>query len=87
MTAFDLKPRTVGELLDAAFTVYRRQFTRLLCVTAIVVLVLFSFNDSRRTFVWRGFTLDWYPRLLANTDLLEYSCEENNKDFNQGHIK
>lgn len=37
----------------------------------IVVLVLFSFNDSRRTFVWRGFTLDWYPRLLANTDLLD----------------
>ena len=23
----------------------------------IVVLIIFSFNDSRRTFVWRGFTL------------------------------
>ena len=29
------------------------------------------FNDSRRTFVWRGFTLDWYPRLFANADLLD----------------
>src|SRR5690242_4368292 len=37
----------------------------------IVVLILFSFNDSRRTFVWRGFTLDWYPRLFENSDLLD----------------
>jgi spermidine/putrescine transport system permease protein len=37
----------------------------------ILVLIVFSFNDSRRTFVWRGFTLDWYPRLLANADLLD----------------
>jgi spermidine/putrescine transport system permease protein len=37
----------------------------------IVVLVIFSFNDSRRTFVWHGFTLDWYPQLLANSDLLD----------------
>src|SRR3954454_21709695 len=32
----------------------------------IVVLVLFSFNDSRRNFVWRGFTLRWYPELFAD---------------------
>jgi spermidine/putrescine transport system permease protein len=38
--------------------------------TPIVVLIVFSFNDSRRTFVWRGFTLDWYPRLFADDDLL-----------------
>jgi spermidine/putrescine transport system permease protein len=37
----------------------------------IVVLIVFSFNDSRRTFVWRGFTLDWYPTLFANGDLLD----------------
>ena len=36
----------------------------------IVILIAFSFNDSRRTFVWQGFTLDWYPRLLRNTELL-----------------
>jgi spermidine/putrescine transport system permease protein len=36
----------------------------------IVVLIVFSFNDNRRTFVWHGFTLDWYPRLFANADLL-----------------
>ena len=37
----------------------------------IVVLIIFSFNDSRRTFVWKGFTTEWYPRLLANDDLLD----------------
>jgi spermidine/putrescine transport system permease protein len=48
-------------------------FTTLIYVflfAPIVVLIVFSFNDSRRTFVWQGFTLDWYPRLLRNTDLL-----------------
>ncbi len=37
----------------------------------IVVLILYSFNASRRNFVWLGFTFDWYPRLFANQDLLE----------------
>jgi spermidine/putrescine transport system permease protein len=48
-----------------AFAVYAFLFT------PIVILILFSFNDSRRNFAWRGFTLDWYPRLFANDDLLE----------------
>lgn len=37
----------------------------------LVVLVVFSFNDSRRTIVWRGFTLDWYGKLFANEGLRE----------------
>ena len=37
----------------------------------IVVLIIFSFNQSRRNFVWQGFTLDWYPKLFANQDLLD----------------
>lgn len=37
----------------------------------IVVLIVFSFNDSRRNFQWRGFTLDWYPALLGNDELLD----------------
>jgi spermidine/putrescine transport system permease protein len=36
----------------------------------IVVLILFSFNDSKRNFVWRGFTLRWYPELFGNDALL-----------------
>jgi spermidine/putrescine transport system permease protein len=37
----------------------------------IVVLIVFSFNQSRRNFVWTGFSLDWYPKLFANRDLLD----------------
>jgi spermidine/putrescine transport system permease protein len=37
----------------------------------IVVLIVFSFNDSRRNFQWRGFTLDWYPTLLANDEVID----------------
>ena len=35
----------------------------------IVVLVVFSFNASRSGVVWRGFTLDWYRRLLQDASL------------------
>ena len=35
----------------------------------IAFLVVFSFNDSRRTFIWQGFTIDWYERLLTNLPL------------------
>jgi spermidine/putrescine transport system permease protein len=37
----------------------------------IVILIIFSFNVSRRNFVWLGFTTDWYPKLFANRDLLD----------------
>lgn len=33
-------------------------------------MMLFSFNDSKRTTVWRGFTTRWYGALLEDTDLL-----------------
>ena len=37
----------------------------------IAILILFSFNDSKRNFAWHGFTLKWYPELLANDRLLD----------------
>lgn len=36
----------------------------------ILILIVFSFNQERINAVWTGFTLDWYVRLLADTDLL-----------------
>lgn len=36
----------------------------------LVVLVAFSFNDSRRNVVWRGFTLDYYGKALGNDGLI-----------------
>ena len=37
----------------------------------IVILIVFSFNDSEDNFAWTGFTLAWYPVLFSNEDLLE----------------
>jgi len=36
----------------------------------IVVLIVFSFNDSRSSLAWRGFTTDWYVKLIEDGDLL-----------------
>jgi spermidine/putrescine transport system substrate-binding protein/spermidine/putrescine transport system permease protein len=36
----------------------------------LAVLAAFSFNKERLTAQWRGFTLDWYARLLENTQVL-----------------
>lgn len=37
----------------------------------VVVLIVFSFNAARRGLAWTGFTLEWYPTLLANDELLD----------------
>jgi spermidine/putrescine transport system permease protein len=34
----------------------------------LVVLVLYSFNESRFSGVWSGFTLDWYARLFGSAE-------------------
>lgn len=36
----------------------------------LVALVVFSFNDSRRIAVWRGFSLHWYRVLVEDGELL-----------------
>lgn len=37
----------------------------------LLVLVVYSFNDSRSTIVWRGFTARWYVKALENDQLRE----------------
>ncbi len=37
----------------------------------IVVLVLFSFNDSKRNATWQGFTLKWYRALFNDQPVLD----------------
>jgi spermidine/putrescine transport system permease protein len=37
----------------------------------IAVVVLFSFNTSRRNVVFEGFTIDWYKRLAENRAMIE----------------
>ncbi|SKA72915.1 spermidine/putrescine transport system permease protein [Clostridium sp. USBA 49] len=37
----------------------------------IIVLIAFSFNNSKFNAVWNGFTLKWYKSLVHNTGILE----------------
>jgi spermidine/putrescine transport system permease protein len=37
----------------------------------IAVLILFSFNSSRSTQVWSGFSFEWYGQLLADPTILQ----------------
>jgi spermidine/putrescine transport system permease protein len=37
----------------------------------IVVLIVFSFNSARRGVAFQDFTLDWYPRLFQNEELID----------------
>jgi spermidine/putrescine transport system permease protein len=36
----------------------------------LITLMVFSFNNSRRNIVWRGFTFDYYVQVFQDTDLL-----------------
>ncbi len=45
--------------------------TYLFLYAPIVVLAVFSFNDSRLLAVWRGFTWRWYKAALHNPSMLE----------------
>jgi spermidine/putrescine transport system permease protein len=52
-------------------------FKGILCVTfiflyaPILVLVIFSFNDSRRNITWRGFTFKYYEKAAQNDGLID----------------
>ncbi len=37
----------------------------------ILMLIAFSFNTSRRSSVWSGFTLDWYAQLFRDPAILQ----------------
>ena len=36
----------------------------------LVIVVVYSFNDSRLNAEWVGFTLDWYRKLFSNEEML-----------------
>ncbi|MGE4551501.1 MAG: spermidine/putrescine ABC transporter permease PotC [Desulfovibrionaceae bacterium] len=37
----------------------------------VLVLIVFSFNDSKYTVTWHGFTWRWYQRLFENAQLMD----------------
>lgn len=58
---------------------YARRWPMRLWVAVVVVflylplvsLIVFSFNDSRRTIRWEGFTFDWYAKMASDTALID----------------
>ena len=46
-------------------------FSLLFLSAPILTLMAFSFNDSRRNIVWRGFTLKYYEKAMSNDGLIE----------------
>jgi spermidine/putrescine transport system permease protein len=65
-----LRVREVGVAKDSlslrllAYAVYAFLYLPL------VIVVVYSFNDSRLNAEWVGFTLDWYQKLLHNNEML-----------------
>lgn len=57
----DLTIRSLGRYALWIITILGLLFLYL----PIIVLVIYSFNDSRTNAVWRGFTLKWYQSLFA----------------------
>lgn len=37
----------------------------------IIILIIFSFNSERINAVWTGFTIDWYIKVVNDTDLMQ----------------
>ncbi len=38
----------------------------------IAVMVVFSFNDQKTNYYWKGFTLRWYEKLFTNSSIVDY---------------
>src|SRR3954469_10330511 len=57
-------PRIPAWLIAVALSVY------LFLHVPILVLMIFSFNNSKFSVNWQGFTLQWYHRLLERPDIL-----------------
>jgi len=45
-------------------------FVYLFLYFPILIIVVFSFNDTSRSLVWKGFTTQWYTELFRDTNLL-----------------
>jgi spermidine/putrescine transport system permease protein len=45
--------------------------TLLFLYAPLIVLMIFSFNDSKRNVLWKGFTLKYYEKALNNSSLVE----------------
>jgi spermidine/putrescine transport system permease protein len=66
--------RTPIAPLEYTRTLWMRSWvgaTLLFLYAPLIVLMIFSFNDSKRNVVWKGFTLKYYEKAMANSSLVE----------------
>lgn len=66
--------RTPRAPLEYTRTLWMRAWVAAVLVflyAPLLVLMIFSFNDSRRNVVWRGFTTKYYEKALNNDTLVE----------------
>ncbi|BBB11757.1 ABC transporter permease [Sphingopyxis sp. FD7] len=66
--------RTARAPLEYSRTLWMRLWVGAVMVflyAPLVVLMIFSFNDSKRNVVWRGFTTKYYEKALENNQLVE----------------
>lgn len=66
--AIQIGPLEYNKRLSFRFTFF---LTLLFLYTPILTLIAFSFNNSRRNIVWRGFTLKYYERAFDNDGLIQ----------------
>ena len=66
--------RTPIAPLEYSRTLWMRAWVGLVMLflyAPLFVLMIFSFNDSKRNVVWRGFTTKYYEKALGNDQLVE----------------
>ena len=66
--------RTPIAPLEYSRTLWMRAWVGLVMLflyAPLFVLMIFSFNDSKRNVVWRGFTTKYYEKAMANDQLIE----------------
>jgi spermidine/putrescine transport system permease protein len=66
--------RTAHAPLEYTKTLWMRSWVTAALVflyAPLVVLIVFSFNDSKTNIAWRGFTLKYYEKAFANSSLVE----------------
>lgn len=69
-----LLTRTPRAPLEYTRTMWMRSWVTAVLVflyAPLIVLMIFSFNDSKRNVVWRGFTTKYYEKALNNDTLVE----------------
>src|SRR3546814_7936398 len=79
MALFARTPRTP---LEYSRTLWMRLWVvavMLFLYAPLIILVIFSFNDSKRNVVWRGFTTKYYEKALGNDQLVERSEEHTSE--------